>query len=364
MSETILKQEERVAFALRKLYRKYGYLPYNMSKFEPYDLYSSNKDFLVSDGVITFNDAFGKLLALKPDVTLSIIKNAGGENCKVYYHENVYRISGATKEFKELMQVGLERIGEKGVYALYETAYLAAASLNEISSDFVLDISHLGILSATLEALGEDGAFQKQIMQKLAEKNVHETLALCQSRDIDKKKTEALLSLVKTYGDMQTVLKRLAPLCESGKAKEAYDELAAVCALLEKTEFADKIRIDFSVVNDMKYYNGLVFKGFIGGVCEGVLSGGQYDRLMARMGRKTGAIGFAVYLDLLENLQGNKRAYDIDLLVLYDDDTDPALLAKTVQEEILSGKSVSAQKEKGKLRFENILDLTGGKHND
>ena len=359
MSETILKKEERVAFALRALYRKYGYLPDNMSKFEPYDLYSSNKDFLVSDGVITFNDAFGKLLALKPDVTLSIIKNAGEENCKVYYHENVYRISGATKEFKELMQVGLERIGEKGVYALYETAYLAAASLNEISSDFVLDISHLGILSATLEELGEDGAFQRQIMQKLAEKNVHETLALCQSRNVDEKKTDALLSLVKTYGDMQTVLSKLAPLCGSGKAKEAYEELKAVCALLGQTEYADKIRIDFSVVNDMKYYNGLVFKGFIGGVCEGVLSGGQYDRLMARMGRKTGAIGFAVYLDLLENLRDNKREYDMDLLVLYDDDTDPALLAKTVQKAIAENKSVSAQKEKGKLRFFETLDLTG-----
>ena len=361
MSETILKQEERVAFALRALYRKYGYLPYNMSKFEPYDLYSSNKDFLVGDGVITFNDTNGKLLALKPDVTLSIIKNAGGENCKVYYHENVYRISGATKEFKELMQVGLERIGEKDVYALYETAYLAAASLSEISDDFVLDISHLGILSATLETLEEDRAFQKQIMQKLAEKNVHETLALCQSRGVDKEKTDALLSLVKTYGDMQTVLSKLAPLCESGKAKEAYGELAAVCALLQKTEFADKIRIDFSVVNDMKYYNGLVFKGFVGGVCEGVLSGGQYDRLMARMGRKTGAIGFAVYLDLLENLRENKREHDIDLLVLYDDDTDPALLAGTVKKEIEAGKSVSAQKEKGKIRAFETLDLTGRK---
>ena len=361
MSETILKREEKVAFALRALYRKYGYLPYKMSKFEPYDLYSSNKDFLVGDGVITFNDAFGKLLALKPDVTLSIIKNAGGENCKVYYHENVYRISGATKEFKELMQVGLERIGEKGVYALFETAYLAAASLNEISSEFVLDISHLGILSATLEELGGDDAFQKQIMQKLAEKNVHETLALCQSRGVDEEKTNALLSFVKTYGDMQTVLQKFAPLCGSGKAKEAYDELKAVCALLEKTEFADKIRIDFSVVNDMNYYNGLVFQGFVGGVCEEVLSGGQYDRLMARMGRKTGAIGFAVYLDLLEDLRDDNRAYDIDMLVLYDDDTDPALVAKTVQEAMEAGKSVSAQKEKGKLRFAETIDLSGRK---
>lgn len=79
MSETVLKKEEQVAFALRSLYKKYGYLPYKMSKFEPYDLYVANKEFLLGDGVITFNDTDGKLLALKPDVTLSIVKNSGDE---------------------------------------------------------------------------------------------------------------------------------------------------------------------------------------------------------------------------------------------------------------------------------------------
>ena len=65
MSETVLKKEERVAIELRSLYKKYGYLPYKMSKFEAYDLYARNKDFLRGDGVITFNDTDGKLLALR-----------------------------------------------------------------------------------------------------------------------------------------------------------------------------------------------------------------------------------------------------------------------------------------------------------
>ena len=73
--ENILKFEEKAVFTLRNLYRNHGYRQFKMSKFEEYDLYSKNKDFLVSDGVITFNDTDGKLLALKPDVTLSIIKN-------------------------------------------------------------------------------------------------------------------------------------------------------------------------------------------------------------------------------------------------------------------------------------------------
>ena len=75
IDEKYLKKEEKVIYSLRSLYGKYGYIPFNMSKFEEYELYVKNKDFLVSDSVITFNDTNGKLLALKPDVTLSIIKN-------------------------------------------------------------------------------------------------------------------------------------------------------------------------------------------------------------------------------------------------------------------------------------------------
>ena len=74
IDERLLKNEEKAIFSLRSLYKKYGYMPFKMSKFEEYDLYVRNKDFLVSDRIITFNDTNGKLLALKPDVTLSVSK--------------------------------------------------------------------------------------------------------------------------------------------------------------------------------------------------------------------------------------------------------------------------------------------------
>ena len=65
-----------------------------------------------------------------------------------------------------------------------------------------------------------------------------------------------------------------------------------------------KIHIDFSVINDLNYYNGFTFKGFVAGLPSGILSGGQYDTLMAKMGKKDKAIGFAVYLDEIERLPG------------------------------------------------------------
>ena len=60
--EKVYLPVEKLLFRLRMLYRQYGYQPYRMSKFEKYELYAGNKDFLVSDRVITFNDTNGDLL--------------------------------------------------------------------------------------------------------------------------------------------------------------------------------------------------------------------------------------------------------------------------------------------------------------
>ena len=74
---------------LNGLYEQYGYRKFRMSKFEDYDLYAQNKDFLKSGHIITFTDVDGALKALKPDITLSIMKNNNGSSEKVYYNENV-----------------------------------------------------------------------------------------------------------------------------------------------------------------------------------------------------------------------------------------------------------------------------------
>lgn len=118
-----------------------GYRRFKMSKFEEYDLYVRNKDFLVSDRMITFTDARGILMALKPDVTLSIIKNTRAEEAgprKVYYNESVYRSGQGEETFQEIMQTGLECIGELDLYHIYEVIALAVESLRAIHPDYVL----------------------------------------------------------------------------------------------------------------------------------------------------------------------------------------------------------------------------------
>jgi ATP phosphoribosyltransferase regulatory subunit len=331
-----------------------------MSKFEEYDLYVRNKDFLQGNGVITFSDTGGELLALKPDVTLSIIKNTtDDEGCvsKLYYDENVYRISGATHRFKEIMQTGIECIGEVTPYSVYEVLYLAAKSLSLISENFVLDVSHMGIVSAIIGSLTDDKSFFDELTALLSQKNKHEAASLLSSRGYSDESAERLLALISLHGKPSDVLPRLEALCTDETSKAACAELAEILSLFEDGDFADRIRLDFSVINNMSYYNGIVFRGFIDGIPEGVLAGGRYGALMKSMGRRSDAIGFAIYLDLLEELS-SAASFDVDVLLLVAKERCTAEVRDAVEKLVMSGRSVSAQTEiPEKLRYRELIRL-------
>ncbi len=364
MEDMLLKNEERAILSLRALYRSYGYLPYKMSKFEEYDLYVRNKDFLVSDRIITFNDTSGTLMALKPDVTLSIIKNGedeAGVKQKVCYNENVYRVSENTHQYKEIMQAGLECVGDIDAYDVFEAVLLAAKSLSLISEAFVLDVGHLGILEALLDEANADERARREITRCIASKSRHGLLEACKTCGISEENAARLSEFVGIYGDRRTVIERLEPLCTGAGAGAALGELRELSDLLADTPLSDRIRFDFSIVNDMSYYNGIVFRGFLAGISTGVLSGGRYDKLLHRMGRRSGAVGFAIYLDLLEGMEQGGDGYDVDVLLLAADETPRAELAEIVESIIAEGKRVSVQKAiPEKLRYRTLIDCRKG----
>lgn len=354
----VLKREERAIFTLRALYKNYGYMPYKMSKFEEYDLYVQNKDFLISDRVITFNDTSGKLMALKPDVTLSIIKNAKdlpGIKTKVYYNENVYRVSDSTHQFKEIMQAGLECIGDIDEYDVREVIDLAARSLASISEDYLLDISHLDITAAILDSISSDTTLHSEILDSLSKKSTHDIERISDKYGIDPKDTEVLKTIAGIYTTLDRAIETLRPICNSERAKKALGELESIWNFVKEREYRDQVRVDFSIVGDMNYYNGIVFSGFIDTITAKVLSGGRYDRLVHKMGKRAGAVGFALYLDLLGGLGGTDGDYDVDTLLLCSDTTDTDVISSAVDRLTGLGKSVSVQKAiPDKLRYREL----------
>ena len=353
MTDVILKNEERAILTLRSLYQRYGYAPYKMSRFEEYDLYVRNKDFLVSDQIITFSGDRGKLMALKPDVTLSIVKNAPEEPGvvqKVYYNENVYR------DYREIMQAGLECVGDLGNYEIAEVVLLAAKSLELLGKPYVLDVSHMGLIGAVLEGCDFDAAEKKQAMEFLRRKNTHQLKALCGERDAAWEKLQRLSSC---HGSGEQVLAQLETVLTAEAERQALDELRSLWTILEGGGCGGCVRLDFSVGNNMRYYSGVVFRGYLAGIPTSVLSGGQYDRLPRKMGRKARAIGFAIYVDLLQELQGAENTFDVDTLILHDGTVDTVTLTAAAEEAAKTGSVlVTRQLPKGRnwrnlIRFEN-----------
>ncbi|MBQ7314661.1 MAG: ATP phosphoribosyltransferase regulatory subunit [Clostridia bacterium] len=360
MNSALLKPEERAILRLRDLYRTYGYTCFKMSKFEAYELYVENKEFLISDRVITFTDTDGKLMALKPDVTLSIVKNApeGGGVSRVYYNESVFRVSERTHQFKELMQTGLECIGELGAYHLCEVVALAGRSLSTIAQGSVLAVSHLGIVSALLRTVCTAAAKQ-EILRALEAKNPHGMREACAAADVDAPTTDALVSLTDMYGEPAAVLPRLRSMSEDAEVHAAVKTLEQAVSLCEE-DTQTRVVIDLSLVSDTGYYNGLIFRGYVRGIPTAVLFGGQYDRLMERMGKRARAIGFAVYLDGLEQLEEDD-ALDADVLLLCQKDDDPRAVFRYVRTLTDKGLRVAVDTcPDSRLRVGRTERFTGG----
>lgn len=347
---------------LRALYRRYGYTQYKMRKFEEYDLYARNKNFLACDYIATFNEPGGRLMALKPDVTLSIVRSTRGaqEPCKYFYNENVYRLSAHGTELKERMQAGLEFIGDLDVYAMSEVVFLAEESLKTLGRRHVLDLSHLGFVGGLLEELGLSGEARERLIQCIREKNAPEIAKICSGLPISEENRKRLETTASLYGTWEEVRQTLLELCRGEKMRKAVEELEAIIQTVRALGGGESLRIDFSTVNDMRYYNGVIFQGYVEGLPECILTGGRYDPLLEQFGRKSGAIGFAVYLDLLERLWHKAPDFDVDVLLLYDEKTPPQAVADAVRRLAEGGQSVRAARTAGNVRYRRLVRLEGG----
>ena len=291
-------------------------------------------------------------MALKPDVTLSIVKNRrGGEN-KLYYNESVFRtVNGA---FAEISQTGLEYIGCADPVRLSEVLFLAQQSLEIISADNALDVSDLRFISMALDRAGITGEPRTALLRFISEKNGHDASLLCARLGVPDEDKERILTLIGTACPPDQAYERLRGVYGDEEWQKTVSEFFFVISGCD----ASKLFVDLSVINDTGYYNGIVFRGYVNGVSSAVLSGGQYDNLLKRMNKPGSAAGFAVYLDRLSELSGKAADRRCDVLILYDGNTEPQKLCEKIKEIISRGGTVSVSAEiPAGTEYKSVCDM-------
>ncbi|MBQ3864715.1 MAG: ATP phosphoribosyltransferase regulatory subunit [Clostridia bacterium] len=340
-------RKEQLKSSLCSLYEQYGYRRFRMRSFETYDFYAQHREFLADQNLITFQNLDGTLLALKPDITLSIVKNWNTQtdgNEKWYYSENVYRPSRQMHEYREISQIGLEYLGKVGSYTQLEILSLALKSLSLIEMDFSLDLSHIGFISPLLDRCGFDEENRSAALALLSQKNEHELRVLCEKCSVPSGSADDLLRLLSLSGPVPEILLQARSLCRNAQMENALEEISLLYRALASDPLSRALRLDFSLVNNMRYYNALVFAGYLPSLPRVVLSGGRYDLLPQSMGKKDEqAIGFAIALDEVERMLIKPQSARTDVLLLTGGKADLNILQEKVQELVSRGLSVRVE---------------------
>ncbi len=358
-----LRPEELATLKLRSIYEQYGYKKYRMGRFEEYSLYAKNQSFLASENVITFTDLDGKLLALKPDVTLSIIKNSKavrGMREKLYYIESVYRESKESHTYKEISQMGLEVMGDVDRYTIVEVLALAERSLAQLSDNYLLEVSNMDFVTGLMAGMDLTEDQEQEILDLIRSKNSFELKAAAQRAGLDDRECDVLAALPGLYGKFSDTLKRARKLVLNEAMAKAVEELEEIYKIMKALGLSKKLQLDFSLLNDIDYYNGIIFQGYLEQLPRNVLAGGQYDGMVKKLGKHVDGIGFAIYLSEMSRIPLPDQEFDVEALVLYDDETDYGQLILQVHAMTKQGMRVRVERQvpkqlrcKSVYRFEN-----------
>lgn len=333
-----LINENSMVSNLIKIYERYGFKKIKLSKFEDYNLYNDNKDFLQTEHILTFMNLNGNLKSLRPDVTLSIVKKILKDNDKetqkIYYIEDIYKI--VSNEYEEIPQVGVEIIGKLNNYSNLEIISMAIDSLKSINEDYILEISNIDFISAVLDEINIKENLKAELLNNIYSKNKHDLEKLL-DKNIKSKYKKYILSFVELSGNYKDILKKLKGLITNDIMQKSYEELKSLSSVFELYDNFDKILLDFSIESKLGYYNGIIFKGYIKGNNDIILSGGRYDKLLNKFNSDKNAIGFAIYMDKLYS-KNNAGDYT-DILILYKSG-DENILLNEVQKMMNENKKV------------------------
>ena len=303
---TLLDIEEH----LSKCFTLHGYRRVSTPTFEAYDLYMDD-DAVPRDELFKLISRKGKVLALKPDATLSVARMAAinhhdpREIIKFYYLANIYRHFSEPDTKKEITQMGVEYFGDNSPECDAEIIRLAQKSLILFKvKKLQIDLGNVGLIGALLAKTELRADDRKTLGKLIDKKNVDDIVAFARSHHIEESVANKLSRIPAIYGNPDEVLEKTEALCENAAIRKAARRLKAVYAHLKAFGLADAVTIDLGFTQTMNYYTDTVFKIYGGHWGTPLIEGGRYDALSAKFGIDRPACGFAVdILGLMDYLE-------------------------------------------------------------
>jgi ATP phosphoribosyltransferase regulatory subunit len=305
---------------IRERFLLCGYDEIETPMFEYCDVFANGIGSIRQEKMIKFFDQQGRILALRPDITMPIARMAATKLAdfpqRLFYIGNAFgydnSVHGVQKEFT---QAGVECIGIPGVAADAEMIALAIQSLLNAGLDnFQIDIGQVEFFKGLMEEADLNREESETLREALDRKDMLGMELVLRDKPLSSGLKERIMQLAMLYGG-EEVLGEAYDFSAHPRCRSAVEHLKRVYALLEAFSLSQYVSIDFGMIKSIDYYTGVIFRGITDDLGYPLLAGGRYDTLMGSFGREACAIGFAIGLKrVLVALQRQGRLSELPLL--------------------------------------------------
>ncbi|ASN07177.1 ATP phosphoribosyltransferase regulatory subunit [Virgibacillus necropolis] len=315
---------------IKRRFLTYGYRQIQTSTLEQYDLYQSITGTVHPDKMIKVIDPSGKILVLRPDVTIPITRMLASLNQvqspeqPLFYISEVFRHSSDQQAKNEQTQAGIENFGPSTVELDAEVIALAIHTLRDLGFDsFKLEIGQASFFRELLELLNLTKAEKSELQLLIQAKNISEINRLLGDLTIQDELSTFIQQVPFLYGNFMEVINRAEEIALNEQMKDKLKKLKKLYEILQFYEVENDVSLDLGLINHMDYYSDIIFQGFVENVGKPVLMGGRYDQLADQLNATIPAIGFAFDVDFLVEAMDQHNLFpevktDIDIVLLYE----------------------------------------------
>lgn len=310
----------------------YGYKDIQTPTFEYYDVFREEIGSTSTQELYKFFDREGNILALRPDITPSIARAAATlfENedfpIRLCYAGNTFiNHSSYQGRLKENTQLGAELIGLDAIEADAEMIAMVVDGLKKTGlKEFQVSIGHVDFIQGLMNAADLQEEESREVRTLITNRNFFGVEELLDSRNVKSNVKEAFRILPELVGGPE-VLDEALRIAPDLNARLGVTRLQQIYRLLKLYGSEDHITFDLSMSGSYGYYTGIIFRAYTYGTGDAVVRGGRYDHLLAKFGKDTPSIGFAIILDELMNAL-NRQKISVDTvhqnLIVYTEETE------------------------------------------
>ena len=311
--------------AMRNTCHRFGFGEVVTPTFEQAELFTLRSGEEIVDEMYVFKDKGDREIALRPEITASVIRFFVNEMStmpkplKLYYVGNCFRYENPQSgRYREFFQLGAELIGNDNPETDAEVISLAVECMRSTGlHNFDVRIGHIGILRSLVMEKIEDGAIAGNVLRMIDKEDFDAVGQTLEANGVSGNLLESITAIAGTKGGVDVL--------ESIEETEAHEHLRDLFEIL-KLYGIDDCQLDLGIVRGLDYYSGMVFEIDAPklGAEKQVLGGGSYTLSELFGGEPVFSTGFAIGIDrVMLALEAEKEAPEyapIDVFVVPTED--------------------------------------------